>query len=107
MKELRWILYCVWWWSHKTIDIGIHTEKSKPFEADIKENNSMKVLHLTISQVKETEMNDIALKAFLMQLNRIIDVPKNFVDEVFEMVRCKESPLYLNWIRDYYNGATV
>ena len=105
MKELRWILYCVWWWSYKTIDIGVHTEKSKPFEVWVRERDSMKVIHLTVEQIKEMEMNDIVLKTFLMWLSGIINMPKNkdvFVDEVFDMVRCKESPLYLNWVRKYW-----
>ena len=105
MKYLQWILFCVYWYTHKRYNFSFHTTKKNPYVVGITCNyGSSVMIRLTAEQVKQMEDNDIALKVFLHQLVDHFWIQKSDVEEgVFEMVRAKDiSPLYITFLERYY-----
>jgi len=107
MKYLQWILFCVYWYTHKRYDFNFHTTRKNPYVVGITcDNDSSVMIKLTVEQVKQMENNDIALKVFLHQLVDHFWIQYYAVEEgVFEMVRAKDiSPLYITFLERYYEN---
>ena len=105
MKYLQWVLFCIYWYTHKRYNFSLHTTKKNPYVVGITCNNGSSVMiKLTAEQVKQMENNDIALKVFLHQLVEHFWIQYYAVEEgVFEMVRAKDiSPLYITFLERYY-----
>lgn len=105
MKYLQWILFCVYWYTHKRYNFSFHTTKKNPYVVGITCNHgSSAIIRLNAEQVKQMENNDIALKVFLHQLVYHFWIQESDIEEgVFEMVRAKDIlPLYTTFLESYY-----